>query len=133
MMKHEIHADRIGSCKTLDEDCPPGRKPLRLGRLDDILIRDGRHPVRSSKFCGSLRKERAVLAVIAIPFCLSSFFMNGAFTGIICTLFFGGMVWLIRFNPFIPGRIRSVKLRVVILIIGLTAIVIRLIGSLIGQ
>lgn len=129
-MKHEMHADRRGSRKTLDVNGPPGRGPSRFVRLDDILIREGRHPSRPLGFCSSLRKERTIVAVIAIPFCLNSFFMNGAFTGIICTLVFGGLVWLIRFNPFIPGRIKDVKLRVVILMIGLMATAITLFAGL---
>jgi|GEM_PF-7056467 len=129
-MKHEKHADRRGSCKTLDVKGQPGRGTFRFARLDDILIREGRRPSRPPGLCSSLRKERTIVAVIAIPFCLNSFFMNGAFTGIICTLVFGGLVWLIRFNPFIPERIKNVKLRVMILMIGLMVTAITLFASL---
>lgn len=133
MKKHEMRTDRIDSCKNQDEDGLQGRRPLRLERLDDILIRERRHPPRTPEFYGNFRKERVIFAVISIPFCLASFLMHGAFTGIVVTLVFGVIVWLLRFNPFIPGRISNMKLRVVILMIGFAAIAIRLIVSLIGQ
>lgn len=71
------------------------------------------------------------MGAICLPFVVYAVLHDGALVGGLTVAVFGLGIYLRKFNPFVPGRIKNERVRIVVLLLGATASVITVIADVI--
>jgi len=69
----------------------------------------------------SLNKGRMLMGSTFLPFVVYVVLHDGALAGGLTVGVFGLGVYLMKFNPFVPGRIKNERVRIAVLLLGATA------------